>query len=215
MNKNFIVLAVAVLILFGGGFFYRYKTNAADERGATKLMRSFEQETDHQKMLRMIRHADNINERDKSGRTALFYAVQHKADPEMVYHLLRMGADTSITDVTGQTALMCAARYNESEPVLMQLLAAGAPVNSADRDGYTALMYAAQFNTPSITKKLLRFGADPDIKTPDGQGAADLLAANPKFSEQEREDFLLAFRVLSIIGPHPRGAMQAAAPTGF
>ncbi len=199
-----IFLATA-LILFGGGFFYRYKTNAADERGATKLMRSFEQETDQQKVLRLIRHTDNVNERDKSGRTALFYAVQHNAEPEIIHHLLRMGADTSVTDSTGQTVLMVAARYNNSERVLGQLLLAGAPVNSADRDGYTALMYAARYSTPGITKKLVRYGADPDIKSPDGQSAIALLADNKNFSDKDKEDFALAFRVLSIIGPHPRG----------
>ena len=197
------------LLLFGGGFLYRYKTNAADERGATKLMRSFEEETDQQKVLRLIRHTDNVNERDKSGRTALFYAVQHAAEPEMIRHLLQMGADTSVTDSTGQTVLMVAARYNNSESVLSQLLMAGAPVNSADRDGYTALMYAARYNTPGIAKKLVRYGADPDIKTPDGQSAAALLAENKNFSDAEKEDFLLAFKVLSIIGPHPRGFISS------
>lgn len=198
------IFVAAALILFGSGFFYRYKTNAADERGATKLMRSFEQETDQQKTLRLIRHTDNLNERDKSGRTALFYAVQHKAEPEMIHHLLRMGADTSVTDATGQTVLMVAARYNNSERVLGQLLLAGAPVNSADRDGYTALMYAARYSTPGIAKKLVRYGADPDIKSPDGQSAVALLAENKNFSDSEKEDFALAFKVLSIIGPHMR-----------
>lgn len=205
MNKNFIIFVVVAVLLFGGGFWYRYRTNAADERGATKLMRSFEEETDQQKMLRLIRHSDNVNERDKSGRTALFYAVQHAAEPEMIRYLLRMGADVSVTDATGQTPLMVAARYNSSEGVLMQLLVAGSPVNSSDRDGYTALMYAARYNTPGITKKLVRLGADPDIKTPDGKTAADLLTENKNFSAGEKEDFLLAFKVLSIIGPHPRG----------
>ena len=120
MNKNFIVFGVAAVLLFGGGLWYRYKSNAADERGATKLMRSFEEETDQQKVLRLIRHADNVNERDKSGRTALFYAVQHGANAEMIRQLLRMGADTSITDTTGQTVLMVAARYNQGEDVLVQ-----------------------------------------------------------------------------------------------
>ena len=205
MNKNFVIFVVVALFVFGGGFFYRYKTNAADERGATKLMRSFEEETDQQKVLRLIRHSDNVNERDKSGRTALFYAVQHAAEPEIIRHLLQMGADTSVTDSTGQTVLMVAARYNNSEAVLSQLLTAGAPINATDRDGYTALIYAAQYNTPAIAKKLVRYGADPDIKTPDGKNAVGLLTENKKFSDAEKEDFSLAFRVLSIIGPHPRG----------
>ena len=204
MNKNFIIFTLAALILFGSGFWYRYRTNAADERGATKLMRSFEEETDQQKMLRLIRHTDNINERDKSGRTALFYAVQNAADPEMIRHLLRMGADVSVTDFEGKTSLMVAARHNPSEQVLLQLLVAGAPINATDREGHTALMIAAQHNTPGVVKKLVRFGADPDITAPDGKNAAKLLAENQKFSKEEKENYLLAFKVLSIIGPHPR-----------
>ena len=197
------MFGVAAFLLFGGGLWYRYKSNAADERGATKLMRSFEEEIDQQKVLRLIRHADNVNERDKSGRTALFYAVQHGAKEEMIHQLLRMGADTSITDATGQTVLMVASRYNQGEEVLMHLLAAGAPLNAVDRDGYTALMYAAQYNTPGVVKKLLRGGADPDIKTPDGKKAVFLLEENKNFSKEEKADFTLAFKVLSIIGPRP------------
>ena len=197
-----IFLVVAVL-LFGGGFWYRYRTNAADERGATKLMRSFEEETDQQRVLRLIRHSDNVNERDKSGRTALFYAVQHGAEAKMIEHLLQMGADVSVTDLTGQTSLMTAARYSNSEEILVLLLSSGAPVNATDRDGYTALMYAAQYNTPEVTKKLIRFGADPDITATDGKNAGMLLKDNGKFSDTQKEDFLLAFKVLSIIGPRP------------
>lgn len=206
MNKNFIVLLIAAMLLFGGGAWYRYRVNAADERGATKLMRSFEQETDQRELVRLIRHTDNVNERDKSGRSALFYAVQHRAEPGMVHQLLRSGADTTVTDITGQTALMVAARYSDNEEILTQLLLAGAPVNAADRDGYTALMFAAQYNTPGMVKKLLRAGADPDIKTPDGKTAGTLLAENGKFSKGEKEDYLLAFRVLAIIGPQPQVA---------
>ena len=203
MNKNFFVFGLVAFLLFGGGLWYRYKSNAADERGATKLMRSFEEETNQQKVLRLIRHADNVNERDKSGRTALFYAVQHGANAEMIRHLLRMGADTSITDTTGQTVLMVAARYSQAEDVLVQLLVAGTPLNITDRDGYTALMYAAQYNTPGIVKKLVRGGADPDITAPDGKNAAKLLAENKKFSKEEKDDFTQAFKILSIIGPRP------------
>lgn len=204
MNKNFIIFLVAAFLLFGGGVYYRYRTNAADERGATILMRSFEQNTEQQKVLRMIRHADNINERDKSGRTALFYAVQHHAEPEMIGQLLSNGADVTLTDLTGQTVLMVAARYNPSEEVMEKLLAAGAPINATDRDGYCALAFAAQFNTPVIVKKLLRAGADPDIKPTDGQSITDILAQNEHFSDTEKEDYALALKILAIIGPRPR-----------
>lgn len=204
MNKNLAVFLIAAALLFGGGFYYRYRVNAADERGATRLMRSFEQDTDQREMVRLIRHADNVNERDKSGRTALFYAVQHKAEPDMVRRLLRSGSDTAVTDMTGQTALMVAARYSDNEEIIMQLLEAGAPVNTSDRDGYTALMFAVQYNTPGVVKKLVRAGADPDIKTSDGKTVADLLTQNEKFSKEEKEDYTLAFKVLSILGPQRR-----------
>lgn len=206
MHKNITIFVVALILLFGGGFWYRYRQNATDERGATKLMRSFEEEeTDQQKLIRLIRHTDNVNERDKSGRTALFYAARRSTDAEPVSFLLRMGADLSVTDELGQTSLMTAVRYNSSEKVLAQLLVAGAPINAADHDGFTALMIAARHNTPGIVKKLVRAGADPDIKNKEGKTAADFLAENKKFSEEEKNDFLLAFKVLSIIGPHPRG----------
>lgn len=206
MNKNWIVLIGIILLIFGGGFFYRYKINGADERGATKLMRSFEEEVDQQKVLRLIRHTDNINERDKAGRTALFYAVQNGADEKLIDNLLRLGADVTITDKTGQTVLITAARYSTDTVLLSQLLEAGAPINAADNDGYTALTVAARYNMPAVVKKLLRAGADPDIRTHEGKKAEQLLRENEKFSEEEKADFALALKVLSIIGPHPRVA---------
>jgi len=193
------------MVLFGSGLWYRYRTNAADERGATKLMRSFEQAAEKQRVLRMIRRSDNLNARDKAGRSALFYAVRHTDDAKMIQHLLQMGADATLVDITGQTALMMAARYNPSEEILMHLLAAGAPVNTVDNAGYTALLFAVRYNTPGVVKKLLRAGADADTKTLDGQTVVELLAENDKFSQEEKEDYALAFRVLAIIGPHPRG----------
>ena len=205
MHKNLIVFLIGFGVLFGGGFWYRYRENATDERGATKLMRSLEaEETDQQRLFRLIRHSDNVNERDKAGRTAIFYAVRRPANPETIHHLLQMGADVTVTDEKGQTPLMVAVRQNSSETVLMQLLAAGAPINTADHAGFTALMIAAQYNTPEIVKKLIRAGADPDIKNKEGKTSADFLAENKKFTEEEKADFLLAFKILSIIGPKPR-----------
>lgn len=203
MNKNFVIIVGAVLLLFSGGFFYRYRSNAADERGATRLMRSFEQETDEQAQLRLIRRANDINEQDRYGRTALFYALRHDADPQMVRHLLRVGADVNIKEATGQTVLMWAARYSSSPDVLQQLLTAGAQVNEASREGYTALMLACQFNKPEMVKVLVRAGADCDLKNENGKTAGAFLAENKRFSEVEKADFLLAFKVLSIIGPRP------------
>ena len=207
MHKNFIIFLVAIVLLFGGGFWYRYRSNAADSRGATKLMRSFEQETDKRVMMRLIRRTENINERDKAGQTALFYAVAHGSDLEIISHLLRMGADATITDKQGRTVLMPAVRQKNAPELVDLLLVAGVNINAKDAAGQTALLEAAEYASPAVVKKLLRAGADPDLTAADGKTAAELLEANEQFSKEEKANFRQALIVLSIIGPLPRTAM--------
>ena len=210
MSKNFLIFLVLAALLLGGGAWYRYRMNAADSRGATKLMRSFEQDTDKRAMMRLIRHTENVNERDKAGQTALFYAVEHKADLEVIRHLLRMGADVTLTDKQGRTVLLPAIRQANAPELIDLFLTAGVDINAADKKGQTALLVAAQHASPAVVKKLLRAGADPDLAAADGKTVAELLEANEQFSKEEKDNFRQALIVLSIIGPLPRTAVPAA-----
>ena len=189
------------ILLLAGGFYYRYRTNAADERGATVLMRSFEQPTDTRQLMRLIRHTKDMNEKDKAGQTALFYAIRHTGDVKMVRRLIESGADVTSADNSGQTALMLSVRNNPSLEILEELIVRGSPINAADSKGQTALLEAAQHGTPSMVKLLLRGGANPEVKNAEGKTAAELIQENERFSEQEKTDYRQAMLVLAIVRP--------------
>lgn len=62
-----------------------------------------------------------------------------------------------------------------SRAIARALLRAGADPNYADpHTGLTALMSAAASNDPGLVRLLLQYGADPDMRSFDGQTAADI-----------------------------------------
>ena len=198
-NKWFWIAILAAGL--AGGFYYRHRTNAADERGATVLMRSFEQPTDTREVIWLIKHTKDMNEKDKAGQTALFYAVRHTEDVELVRRLIESGADVASADNSGRTILMLAVRTNPSLEILQELITHGAPVNAADKNGQTPLLEAAEHGTPGMVKVLLRSGADPEAINKAGKTAADLIDANERFTDEEKSNYRQALVVLSILGP--------------
>ena len=201
MNWTKIFWIVILSAGLAGGFYYRYRSNAADARGATLLMRSFEQPTEPRQMMRLIKHTKDMNEKDKAGQTALFYAVRHSGDVDLIRKLFEAGANPASLDNSGRSVLMVAVRNNPSLEILEELLLKGAPVNAVDKRGNTALLEAAEHGTPGMMKLLLRAGANPDVTNNEGQTVAELLAKNGRFSQQEKDDYRQALLVLSILGP--------------
>ena len=199
------MLAFILLVLLGG-LYYRYQANAADERGATPLMRALEMpEQNLRHTLHLIKNSKNINERDNAGQTALFYALPNTPkDLTLFKALLEAGADVKAADVDGRTPVMLVARYNFPPEVMKELLSRGASVQDKDVNGNTALLWAAQYSTPEMTKLLLRAGANPDDTTADGLTVAELITENEKFSDAEKEGYKNALMVLSILGFHEK-----------
>jgi len=206
MNRNVILLLAFFVVALLGGLYYRYQANAADERGATPLMRALE--TPEQNMrhtLRLIKHSKDINVRDHTGQTALFYMLLHTPKDLTLFNaLLDAGADVNAADRQGRTPMMLVARYNLSPELTKELLRRGATVQAKDRKGNTALLWAAQYSTPEMTKLLLRAGANPDDTTAEGLTVTELIAENEKFTEQEKEGYKNALLVLSILGFHEK-----------
>jgi ankyrin repeat protein len=79
---------------------------------------------------------------------------------------------TELPNITGMTPLMTAA-LNDDDSSFYYLLDHGANVNARSKAGYTTLMYLQLADTdhPSLTKTLLEHGADPAIKTRNGDDA--------------------------------------------
>jgi ankyrin repeat protein len=92
--------------------------------------------------------------------------IDHGADPNCTI------PPTELPNTWGMTPLMMAA-LNDDEPSFNYLLDHGASVNARSTTGYTTLMclQLADMDHPALTKALLERGADPAIKTRNGDNA--------------------------------------------
>ena len=74
-----------------------------------------------------------------------------------------------------------AARYQQgmsSVDLARRLIDGGADVNARSAKGVTPLMIAAAYDNPPLIGLLMQSGADPDLKTPNGDTALDIAKAN-------------------------------------
>lgn len=153
---------------------------------------------------------DVLEEEDASGWTPLHIAVSTD-NRELVQLLLDAGADVDATTGLGTTVLHLAALKLHSvlplvlgtkfrpdnagytplhraaaagsQPVVSALVEAKGPliVNKTDKQGWTALHQAMTEGHGDLAVWLLQHGADPLVKSPDGETAYDV--APPKVRE--------------------------------
>jgi ankyrin repeat protein len=103
----------------------------------------------------------------------LMLATTHRTDSTRA--LLDAGARVDETDDDGITALSWAAISNRLDLAKL-LIQRGADVNHVDKKGMTPLLYAASidFGDSAMTNLLLKSGAEPNARTPQGLAALDL-----------------------------------------
>ncbi|WOC35542.1 ankyrin repeat protein [Equine parapoxvirus] len=108
--------------------------------------------------------------RDERWKTALHHhADSFRASAEVVRALLEAGADPEARDAQGNTPLHGMATFCSCrQSVVQQLVDAGADVNAENAHGLTPMHYAAVYN-PEACARLIRAGADPVAKSPDGR----------------------------------------------
>ena len=95
-------------------------------------------------------------------------------DAPTIQALLRGGADPNETGgVNGWTALQHAIHKNQAASV-SALLEGGAYPNSRGGSRMTPLMMAAGYGQEQILRLLLKKGADPRLRNPQGEAAVDL-----------------------------------------
>ncbi|HYL73659.1 MAG TPA: ankyrin repeat domain-containing protein [Bryobacteraceae bacterium] len=128
----------------------------------------------------------DVNAKDLTGQTPLMNAALN-GNVEIIKRLLAKGANVNAVGAAGGgtvkngpialglfTPLIWAATYGSPEAIQV-LLDAGAKVNVQDIRGMTPLMLAvgSDHADPRVIRMLLAKGADPNIKSKDGETAVD------------------------------------------
>jgi ankyrin repeat protein len=130
----------------------------------------------------LLKHKAKADARDARSRGALHEAARC-GHVEIVGTLLAAGADVQARDVDGRSPWLEAARGGHLE-VLERLLMHRPEVALVDHDGRDALMHAsaAEQGDPALIKRLLELGLDPARRDNDGKRAADLAAAQGRWT---------------------------------
>ena len=97
-----------------------------------------------------------------------------KGDAQAVEQLLQQGEDPNLQDELGMTALHCAAKkgYTSIVALLIRYHAA-VDARAVSWKGEAPIHYAVKYGQADVLEMLLKHGADPNIRTKDGQRPMD------------------------------------------
>lgn len=143
----------------------KFDIDAADEAGFTALHVAASLGVDY--IQQVLDFNPSIDSRTNNMQTPLFLAVSKK-NIEAVNLLIEHGASVRSKDKRQVTILQRAVGVGSLDIVEI-LLKHQAPINATDIYGWTALHYAFAEGRTEIIKYLLDHGADPEIKSRDGE----------------------------------------------
>ncbi|SIT17364.1 ankyrin repeat domain-containing protein [Belliella pelovolcani] len=136
--------------------------------------KSFLYKNDFVSFAEIIVGFENLNFVDKDGRTLLIYTILEN-NKLFTEFLINNGVNINLADKNGWSPLHFSVNENLIELVHI-LLENGAEVNSQDNFGNTVL-WRAVFSSEGkgeVIEKLLKYGADPEMKNNYGISALDL-----------------------------------------
>ena len=122
----------------------------------------------------LLQKSAHLNLKDDTGATPLHIAVGNGTE-EVVQLLLIHGADTEIKDNHGNTAIQTALSRKASAAILSLLIEKSANIEARDLQGRTPLCNAIISDSPTISRYLIRHGADINANCDDSGTLETLL----------------------------------------
>ncbi|KAK3689160.1 ankyrin repeat-containing domain protein [Podospora appendiculata] len=122
-------------------------------------------------MCMLILAGADAGPRSASEMTPFSLAIHDGASARVIRLMCDNGADVNAKDPSsehGTTPLQRAILTDSPDDVLLALVASGAEIDKRDATGYTALMDAVHRQRVETARKLLDYGADPNIDESNG-----------------------------------------------
>lgn len=123
--------------------------------------------------------APDANLQTSSGQTCLHYAVSKNGYQIVEYLLKQMKASTRVKDSKSQLPLHRAAAIGSEKMVQMLVETGKSPLNTIDAFGMSPLHHALAEGHADVALQLVKYGADWQQTTADGESAFDV-ALNDK-----------------------------------
>ena len=193
--------------------------NTQELCGTNALLEALENRYSESIIDEILKHGVDINESDKHGNTPLLRAVENNYSELLIDNLVKHGADVNIANKKGKTPLYCvvskaamaesfkkAWKSEKSERAknigisadkgyefVKKLLILGANANICGKYGeYSPLLEAVRLDSIRLTKLLLDYGADINIKSKYYKSASDIAnnleSGMEKFLETYKKD---------------------------
>ena len=121
----------------------------------------------------LVAHGARMDLKDNEHNTALYRAV-NRGNVKVVQLLLAHGANPNERNPNGIPLLIVVTADKSNPDLLAAFLKARIDVNAADSSGQTALYYAVRDGRKDLAEMLLTAGADPNLRSHDGQTPLDL-----------------------------------------
>ncbi len=105
----------------------------------------------------------NIRQKDMEGMEPIHWAAA-RGDPEIIDLLVDKGANFDAIETKFQQTPVIVAAIAGNEAAIQRFIFFQADLNARDAEGKSALFYGIVRNHPAVVNKLLKAGADPDVR---------------------------------------------------
>ncbi|HNX58135.1 MAG TPA: ankyrin repeat domain-containing protein [Spirochaetota bacterium] len=131
----------------------------------------------------LIKNGADMNLKNNKGQSALHIACRY-GNMKKASALLKKGAEINSIDSQGMTPLIISVKRGDPEMVSM-LLKSKADYSIFDNSDYSALMYSVKMNYMKTAERLIRMGANPNLKNSKGISPLDIARMNGNTSMEK------------------------------